>query len=205
MKWVLLFFCAIFALFLFIILLLSLSTLRLNVKKLNISNFENGTKLDNFKKEIVIFFELYLFGKVPILKINIDKNSYSKMNIENNITKDINNLKNLRIFDNIKNLEFKEAKFDLQLGTEEVMATVFAITFISTILSIIFINSDRKKVNYKVMPLYQFGNSVNLHFNCIISVKMVHIIHIIIQLIKEGKVIKNERTSNRRSYDYSYE
>lgn len=54
------------------------------------------------------------------------------------------------------------------------------------------------------MPMYRFGNSINLSLNCIINVKMVHIIYVIYILLKKG-MIKNERTSNRGAYDYSYE
>ena len=64
--------------------------------------------------------------------------------------------------------------------------------------------TDYKKTNFKIIPLYKYGNAINFRLNCIINVKLVHIIHIIYILSKKG-MIKNERASNRRSYDYSYE
>lgn len=214
MKWVLLFFCVIFGLIFMTLLLLICSTIRLNIAKLNVSNLDDGHK-KRLDKEIQIFFELYLFGKIRLAKINLNNDTFSK--IKNKAKFDFSKFKNLRrdrkMLKNIKiskvldilNPEFQDTDLDLKLGTEEVMITVFAVTFISTILGILFRSSNQKEVRFKVMPLYQFGNSINLHLNCIIKVKMVHIIHVIIYLIREGKVIKNERTSNRRSYDYSYE
>lgn len=214
MKWVLLFFCVILGLVLLTILILICSTIKFNIAKLNISNLEDGSK-KKLEKDIQFFFELYLFGKIRIAKINLNNDTFSKIKNKTkfdfsrfkNIKRDKKMLKNIKVSKvlDILNPEFQDTDLDLKLGTEEVMATVFAVAFISTILGIVFRNANQEKVSFKVMPLYQFGNSINLHLNCIIKVKMVHIIHVIIYLIKEGKVIKSERTSNRRSYDYSYE
>lgn len=214
MKWVLLFFCAILSFLLLVILLLICSTIRLNITNLKISNLEDGHKT-KLEKDIKIHLELYLFGLIRIVKIYINNKTLDKIKNKTHfdyskfksLRKDRKILKDIKITEVMKRLkvEFQDTDLDLQLGTEEVMATVFAVTLISTILSIIFSNSNQKGVRYNVMPLYQFGNSINLHLNCIIKVKVVHIIFVIIYLIKEGKVIKNERTSNRRSYDYSYE
>lgn len=214
MKWVLLFFCVILGLVLLTILILICSTIKFNIAKLNISNLEDESK-KKLEKDIQIFFELYLFGKIRIAKIDLNNDTFSKIKNKTkfdfsrfkNIKRDKKMLKNIKVSKvlDILNPEFQDTDLELKLGTEEVMATVFAVAFISTILGIVFRNANQEKVSFKVMPIYQFGNSINLHLNCIIKVKMVHIIHVLIYLIKEGKVIKSERTSNRRSYDYSYE
>lgn len=65
-------------------------------------------------------------------------------------------------------------------------------------------NVDPNKTEFRIIPLYNFGNSIKFNLNCIISVKIVHIIYVIYILLKTRRR-KNERTSNRRSYDYSYE
>ena len=92
------------------------------------------------------------------------------------------------------------------------MLTTYAIPFISTLISF-FLKLTVKNVNlrnkreyyYKIEPVYN-TNIINLRLNCIINVKMVHIINIIyIFLNKKGRSDKYERTSNRRSYDYSNE
>ena len=214
MRWVLLFFCVVFGLILLAILLFICSTIRLNIDKLNISNLEKDLK-KKLEKDIQIFFELYLFGKIKILRINLNNSMLKKIKSKTNfdysklitLRKERKILKNVKVSQIIKKLklEFQGTNLDLKLGTEDIMTTVFTITFITTILSILFRNADQKEVSYKVMPLYKHGNYINLHLNCIIKVKVVHIISVLIYLIKEGKVIKNERASNRGAYDYSYE
>ena len=209
MKLVLLFFCGILGIFIFIILLLLLSTIKLNISKLNIKNFENGVKFKKIKKDFEIYLELCLFGKIKYAKIKIDKKKIQKLKIKNSfkdIKKDAEILKNIKIGEIVKKLkvDIEKLNLSLELGTEEITLTVFLVTIISTLLGIALHNQNKENIDFNIVPLYQFGNSVNLKLNCIIDVKIVHIIYVIYILLKKG-MIKNERTSNRRSYDYSYE
>ena len=55
------------------------------------------------------------------------------------------------------------------------------------------------------MPKYGDENFIDLQFNGIFEIKMIHIINTICIEKKKRRVEENERTSNRRSYDYSYE
>lgn len=64
---------------------------------------------------------------------------------------------------------------------------------------------NKEKYSYEIYPIYQNKNLIKLDLNCIIKVKMVHIISIIYLIVKKRRVEKSERTSNRMSYDYSYE
>ena len=203
MKLVLLFFCGILGIFIFIILLLLLSTIKLNISKLNIVKFKK------IKKDFEIYLELCLFGKIKYAKIKIDKKKIQKLKIKNSfkdIKKDAEILKNIKIGEIVKKLkvDIEKLNLSLELGTEEITLTVFLVTIISTLLGIALHNQNKENIDFNIVPLYQFGNSVNLKLNCIIDVKIVHIIYVIYILLKKG-MIKNERTSNRRSYDYSYE
>lgn len=209
MKIVLLFFCAILGLIIFAIILLILSSIKLNIEKANISNFENGIKKKKLKKEFLIYVELHLFGKIRIARIELKHKIFKKAReklAKQSISSDMEKLKEINIVEIIKKLRIKIENINLeaQIGIEDVILTVGVVTVLSAILGIIFRNAKPRAVYYNIMPLYQFGNSVNFRLNCIISVKMVHIIHVIYILFKKGR-IKNERTSNRRSYDYSYE
>ena len=209
MKIVLLFFCGIFAFLVLIIFLLILSTIKLNVEKLDISNYERGFKKGKIIKEFRVFIELHLFDKIKIAKFKISNKFLEKLNVENDLKdlkKDVQLIKKINIFEIFKVLKIKLERLNLkvEIGTEDVMITVFLVTFISTAVGIICRNADQNKVKFNIMPLYQFGNAINFRLNCIINVKMVHIIYVIYILLKKG-MIKNERTSNRRSYDYSYE
>ena len=60
------------------------------------------------------------------------------------------------------------------------------------------------KIFYNVEPIYNSQNLINIAISGIFQIKMIHIINTIYVLNKKGG-IEYERTSNRRSYDYSYE
>ena len=48
-------------------------------------------------------------------------------------------------------------------------------------------------------------NLLNIEISSIFQIKMIHIINTICIVNKKRKGDKNERTSNRRPYDYGYE
>lgn len=68
------------------------------------------------------------------------------------------------------------------------------------------INKIEKNYKYQITPIFQNKNLYKINLNCIIQLKMVHIINVIYIFSKKGRSDKNERTaSNRKSYGYSYE
>ena len=111
----------------------------------------------------------------------------------------------------IKRLKIKLSKINLNIDidTKNVLVTTGIVTLTSIIISNIlsrFVKVNKKNYyKYKIIPSYKNKNILKIDFNCIINVKMVHIIYIIYILLKKRRDGKNERTSNRRSYDYSYE
>lgn len=125
-----------------------------------------------------------------------------------------NNIKPLKlakiIFKNLK-IEILKFKMNLQIGLEDVIITSSLITIISVIVPIILrlTNKYIKNINnyrYKILPIYGNKNVLKLDLNCIINLKLVHIINIIYIIVKmKRRSDKNERTSNRRSYDYCHE
>lgn len=137
MKWVLLFFCSILGIIFLTFLLLVFSTIKLQIEKLDISNIENGIK-KKFEKEIKIFLDIYLGGKIRVARIKLDDKKVG------NIRKRFN-LKELRksskqiskgdIFDILRAIQIKieRANLNAQIGTEDAILTIFAVTFLSTI------------------------------------------------------------------------
>ena len=127
----------------------------------------------------------------------------------------------------IKKLDMKIEKLDLKLklGIDDVILNSYLIAFISIILSNIlpFFTKSNKNIKYSILPEYNNNpdyehnpvfelnlldsyykhnkNYYKINLIGIFSIKIVNIISI----IKKGRIDKNERTSNRRSYDYSYE
>ena len=72
-----------------------------------------------------------------------------------------------------------------------------------------FLSKQIRQYNEKqvfcVAPAYMDKNLINVEFSGIFQIKMIHIINTICIVNKKRKGDKNERTSNRRPYDYGYE
>ena len=177
----------------------------------------------NYKAQISI----YTLGKIPILKIKITKPKIDKLKYKTHIEQKIQekikqqdftqlrekyNLK-IDIKQIAKNLLLSIDKLNLkiELGTENAVLTSFLIPTISTILSLLIAKNQEEKhekiikQQFQIIPIYQNKNLINFSLEGIFELKMIHIITTICILKKKRRVDKHERTSNRRSYDYSYE
>lgn len=176
--------------------------------------FSSITK-KHVKNDYRVIIRWRIFSKIPIVRIVLTQNKIDKIKVEEKI-KNINfdKLKNSNIFDKKNltalkkiNIEIEKMKLNIDIGTENAMLTAIIVPVISTIISgIISIkttNYENKK--FVVNPVYINENLVNIEFSGILELKIRNIIYIIYLLSKKEGVISNERTSNRGSYDYSYE
>ena len=210
---ILVFFMCFFTIVALLIIVLVLSTIRINVEKLKITNInpDNKTNYDFNTK-----LQLYFLNKIRILNINITEKTLKNIRIKEKI-KQINmkqieaKVINKEIIKNVKNLKINLSKLNLEMkiGTEDVILTSALVAIISSILGLIIariINQYKEsKYKYTIQPEYKGENLIKINLNCIIEIKIVHIIYVIYILLKGKRVDKNERTSNRRSYGYSYE
>lgn len=200
-----------------LILLILLSTIRINVNKFNFNN-ETVSKKCNYS----FFINLYFLDKIKFFEIMINEERIKKLNQKMNIETKIKDIDFKKIKGNLPskkeiknvikrmNINLDEFHLILKVGTEDVIITSAIVTEIASILGIVLAklikNYNDEKYRYEIIPVYKNKNMVNLSFDCIIKVKMIHIINIIYTLLNKRKEkIKHERTSNRRSYDYSYE
>jgi len=204
----------IFGFILLSVLLIGLSTINIRISKLKVSNDNAINKLEH---DYIVYFELLFLNKIKIFSVKIDKDKIKQLNLKEkvqvmefkNIKKDL--LTQEEIKEIIKKLKVNISEFKLQLevGVEDVIITSGIVAVLSSLLGIIlarFIKEyNREKYKYQINPMYKNKNLIKLNLNCIIKVKMVHIIYIIYVLVKKRRVNKYERTSNRRTYDYSYE
>ncbi len=207
--------------FLFILLfiiILIISTLKINVEKLEISNEVENTPI---VKEIEVSFGIYILNKIKIFNKHIDKeniqnikNSKSTEKFKNkflnganikekrqNVKMDLNILKQLKP-------KLKEMNLELKLGTEDVVLTSFLICIISIAISMILAKTieeyNEDKYKYIIIPNYNNKNSIKIILKGIIDIKLVNIISIIFRLwFRRDEYAK--RTSNRRTYDNSNE
>lgn len=204
--------CTIVILITLLICITILSTIRLEVDNFAMSNV-NRTKAF-VSKEYKLIISLYLFNKIKWLSFHLNdkrmRNMYSKMKLEKVDLKQLEKDVKFEDLKEIKNIKPKIAYLDvdLKLGVQDVIATSFIIAIISTLISVLLPYAMKRykkdRYNYKIMPLYMNKNVYEIKFDCIIEVKIVHIINIIYVFLKKRRR-KDERTSNRRSYGYSYE
>ncbi len=194
------------------------STLNIRIQKLYFSN----QNLEKMKWDYLVFLELSLFGMIKIIKLRIDPKKMARIAQKFKVKEKMRQMNFKQMKQNlpdkkeqielVKRLKINLEEFHcvLELGTKDVLITSAMIAFLSSILGIAIARVIKKyqeeKYEYKMIPVYQNKNIINLNANCIIQVKMVHIIGIIFTLVRKRKEKqKHERTSNRRSYDYSYE
>lgn len=205
---------------LLLILVLIMSTVKVNVRLLNISNvkvvedkiIKQKLKIDyNINVGIYIFNKIKIFGmtfrhdrkqEIKILKFFKIDNEQVKT-----VAKKMPSIKEIINVLKILKLDIEQIDLRILFDTEDVLITTGITTLISSIIPIILNKgiSDFKKDKHKfiVKPLYINKNIIKISLNCIICIKMVHIIDIIFIVLKKKVRIKNGRTSNTRNDDNS--
>lgn len=229
-----LFFLCVLIIFLVILLVIRYSSIRISIINLEIDT-DNKDIISDYQVEVdIYFFKKIRIMKFTVNEKKVKKLQNSKFikRISNinfgRVTKRLEkrlqdkvmlDYKNFNILNFVKVLskeikpEILKFKLNLKIGVEDIMVTTYAIPIISTLISFILrltvkdvdLKNKRKDYYYKIEPIYN-KNIINLRLNCIINVKIVHIINIIyIFLIKKRRSDKYERASYRRSYGYSHE
>lgn len=194
-----------------IIILLVFSRIRIEV-----INFKFSSQTQrHINKDYKVIIKLCILKKIPILKVNITKTKLEKMKIKEKIKNiDFKIIQNKNKFDKnaikaIKksNININKINLNLEIGTENATLTSVIVPTISTILAILLSRKIENPKNqlFIIQPVYINQNLINIVFSGIFEIKMIHIINIIYILNRKKGVNKHERTSNRRSYDYSYE
>ena len=195
-----------------IIIVLIFSKIQVEIEnfRLNLPKNKNKILNDTFLFKI----KLVIFGTLPIINLKINREKLKKL--ENNlkdkkIKLDINKIGKQITKENINDakklqMHIEKIKLKINFGTENTILTSFMVPIISTIWSIVLTKKRVKeeKQRLEINPIYNKGNLVNIVFEGIFEIKMIHIIKVICAKIKKRRVEKYERTSNRRAYDYSY-
>ena len=206
--------------FLFIILTIIIMCITIKIK-FQIQNLKISTnEKPHLNKKYQIKIVIHTLGFIPILKIKLNNKKIKKIinnqkikeKIKQQKTKIIENKANVdkELIKSLKNIktEIKEINLKIRIGTENASLTAFTIPVISTFIAI-FLSKQIKKYNDKqvflVEPVYLDKNLLNIEISSIFQIKMIHIINTICIVNKKRKGDKNERTSHRRSYHYSYE
>ncbi len=193
-------------------ILIIASTLHIQIKNLSISNMQtkNNTKY-------AIIFSIYFANKIKYIWFNLNskraKKIYSKVQLEKIDLKKFKKVFKLSDLKELTKLHLKisDLNLEMNIGTKSPLVTSFLVVTISNAISLLLPhlvnNLKDNRYFYNIKPLYYNKELYKINLNCIIEIKMVHIINVIYYIfLKKGRR-KNERstTSNRKSYAYSHE
>lgn len=193
-----------------IILILSIlifSKIMIGIEKIDNINLKKQTK------DFLLRISIYKYG-FKIFKIDIKNTKIIELITKSIIKAKENKIKIPKKYSKKIKLSLKKANIKLEklnlnivIGTEDCILTAYLVGIISIIISNIIphvcnYQNNLEEYNYNIIPVYN-KNFSKLSLNCIISVKLVHIIYIIFLIWKGSR--KDERSPNRKSYEYSYE
>lgn len=188
-----------------IVFLLMLSTIRLEIKQLHISNLEKELKVD-----FILQVAISIFNQFKLIKITIDNEKIKKVLQSGKI--DVQKLRNNKTLnkDIIKNLKYIKPNieyFNIEgyFATFNTVLTSSIYAILHAIIPILISSKMKGKYRNNIKFLNINQNIINMNLNCIISIKMVNIINIIYDLKKKGGKEKYGKSSNRRAYAYSNE
>ncbi len=207
------FFLLLIIVLLTLLFLIAFSRIKINIKNIKFTSYkvEERHLQENYDIEV----KLYVLKFLRILKINITKEKLEKLRLENKIKKlekklILKDVKfDVNVFDVLKNLKiiFEELNLKVEIGTENSALTSIIFGIVSGIIPFVLRNQikniEKQKIDIK--PIYLNQNLLNIELNCIFNIKMIHIIYVMYILNKKRRDEKYVRTSNRRSYGYSYE
>ena len=206
--------------FLFILLILCIllliivfSKIRIDVKKFEYCSANKKHINSNYNLQL----SWIILSKISIIKIKLNKHTVKKLKLKDKFVDiDVKMWEERKKIDKetisiIKKIDFaiRKLKLKIDIGTENSAITSLLIPIVSTVISFLLRNKMKTKEEqtYIVQPIYNNQNYLNITISGIFEIKMNHIINVIYLLSRKKKkgVKKYERTSNRRSYDYSYE
>ena len=210
---IVLFFCLIIiSIIILISIIFILSSIEISIENLKFSVPKIENRILNDQYQISIGIKL---KKIKILKINITKTKLEKLKLkdktqilEEKLMKNKNKF-DIEFIKILKQLKIKIKKLDLEvnIGTENASLTSYLVGIISTILALLLKNKieDCNKQKFIINPIYINKYLLKIRLDSIFEIEIIHIIYIIYILVKKGRDKKYDRTSNRRSYGYSYE
>ena len=199
-------------LFIIVILIFVIIFSKIRIEIINLKFISNAQK--HLNKDYSIIFKICILKYIPVIKLEITDKKVKKLNLKKkmeniNIQKLEKNININKIKEIFKKHKFiiKKLKLKIEIGTENSAFTAMIVVLISTIISFFLKNKieNHKKQKFNVKPLFINKNLINIDFSGIFEMKLIHIINIIYILNRKEGVKNYERTSNRRSYAYSYE
>lgn len=148
----------------------------------------------NVNNEYEITVKLYAFEKINYLKLDITKDQLERKLVQKNIQKMKKKIEknkdkfDIKLISKIKKVNMKVQKINLKvnLGIEDAALNAIIVGILSgvtgTIIGILSkkgilsIENSKNQIYWKITPIYQNKNLLNIDLNSIISFKLIHII-----------------------------
>lgn len=200
---------------------ITISIILVNVIMLIFSSFKlivTNLEINNSNNKIMPIYELkiafYLLGKIKLFSFKINNNKTKKILEKDFIKQKIENIKikshekskkqkkfQIKILKQfIKKLELESINLLIYVDTKNVILTSYFVAIISGIIPNILKenikNFDSKHHIFKITPLYKNQNYIYIKLNCIINIKIVHII----SMYKLGNKYKGGKKYERSPY-----
>lgn len=184
---ILFFFYIILIIFVILIITFILTTIQIHIQNVRIST----KKERRLNKDYKIELKLFLLNKINYLKIDITKTKLEKDFVKRNVNKIKNKMEkdknkyDRKLIKKLKKLNIKIDKLNLKIYISLKDAAINAISagtlsgVFSVVLGKLMDNNqitEKDEISWKILPLYQDKNELNIELNCIISFKMIHII-----------------------------
>ena len=209
----------VFLFIVFIIFTFIIITAKIEVEIINLVIDSQNKNYVNDRYKIIL--RLRIWGKLPIMKLTITKQKLKKIRESIKMEEKIKKLEK-DIWENRNKIDFKfltiakelrkeiyikSLHLNIQCGTENAGLTAILVAIFSSIVSIgiSMLHVKEDNINYKIEPIYIDQKKKKIVISGIFQLKLIHIINMIYVFNKKGGMKEYERTSNRRSYDYSYE
>lgn len=200
---------------------ITISIILVNVIMLIFSSFKlivTNLEINNSNNKIMPIYELkiafYLLGKIKLFSFKINNKKTKKILEKDFIKQKIENIKikshekskkqkkfQIKILKQfIKKLELESINLLIYVDTKNVILTSYFVGIISSIIPNILKenikNFDSKHHIFKITPLYKNQNYIYIKLNCIINIKIVHIM----SMYKLGNKYKGGKKYERSPY-----
>lgn len=179
------------------------SDIKLNIKDVEIINFKLNS---NCKIELGLFF----LGKIKWLNIQLNrgdkKNSERRKKAEEIIKNSVKDIikdsinSNIELLKNIiQKMVIKKFNLKVDIDTQDIELTAILVGALSALIpNIIRNNVKQNKCFFTVSPIFKETNYIYIKLNSIISIKILHIIYILVNYKKE---LINKQKLRKGKYD----
>ena len=187
-----------FFLFIILFIIIAIHTSKVEIEIVNLQINTQLPQNQKINKDSKVYVYLLLFNHLKLLKKDINFKNIKLQNRDIDIKLFKNKDFKINYKELLKNIKIKKINLILKVGTENAALTAILVGIVSSIIGMII-----KKPKYQIIPIYSGENLINIRLDGIFTIYLMHYIYSLI--LNKKRRDKNERASNRKSYDNCYE